>query len=58
VAGHLAGRNPDYAGRRFEDVEADLRCGWDDRVAEQCGEWPAMRGYAQAAFERARAGRS
>ena len=54
VAGHLAGRNPDYAGRSFEDVESDLRCGWNGDVAQQCGEWPAVRRYARAAFDRAR----
>lgn len=54
VAGHLAGRNPEYAGRAFEDVESDLRCGWSDEVIEQCGEWPAVRRYARVAFDRAR----
>lgn len=54
VAGHLAGRNPDYGGRSFEEIEGDLRCGWTGRVVEQCGEWPAVRGHARAAFERAR----
>jgi hypothetical protein len=54
VAGHLAGRNPEYAGRSFENVESDLRCGWNSDVAEQCGEWPAVRRYARAAFDRAR----
>jgi hypothetical protein len=55
VAGHLAGRNPDYAGRSFDDVEGDLRCGWSDDVASRCGDWPAVRPYARAAFERSRA---
>jgi hypothetical protein len=26
--GHIAGRNPDYKGRAFDDVEPDLRRGW------------------------------
>jgi hypothetical protein len=56
VAGHLAGRNPEYADRSFESVESDLRCGWNADVAQQCGEWPAVRGYARAAFDRARGG--
>ena len=56
VAGHLAGRNPDYAGRSFEQVEGDLRCGWGDDVAARCGEWPSVRDSARAAFERARGG--
>ncbi|MFN2565133.1 MAG: hypothetical protein ABR499_09020 [Gemmatimonadaceae bacterium] len=55
VAGHLAGRNPEYVGRSFEQVEADLQCGWHGDVAKRCAEWPAVRGYARAAFDRARA---
>lgn len=54
VTGHLAGRNPEYAGRSFEEVEADLQRGWSDEVARRCGEWRAMRGFSRAAFERAR----
>ena len=57
IAGHLAGRNPDYRGRTFEEVEADLRRGWNDDVSRQLGEWPAVRGYARTAFERARGDR-
>ncbi len=55
VAGHLAGRNPDYVGRSFEQVEADLQCGWHGDVAKRCADWPAVRGYARSAFDRARA---
>ena len=54
VAGHLAGRNPDYAGRTFEQIEPDLQRGWTDDVAKKHGPWPAVRGYARAAFDRAR----
>ena len=54
VTGHLAGRNPEYAGRSFEDVESDLRGGWTADVSQQCGEWQAMRRYARVAFDRAR----
>ncbi|HSM06462.1 MAG TPA: hypothetical protein VK858_17700 [Longimicrobiales bacterium] len=28
--GHVAGRNPDYAGRRFEAIEPDIREQWED----------------------------
>lgn len=55
VAGHLAGRNPDYSGESFEDVEPDLRRGWSGDVSKRFGEWPTARSYARAAFERARA---
>ena len=58
VAGHLAGRNPDYATRGFEEIESDLQCGWSDELADQCGQWPAVRGFARSAFDRARAGSS
>jgi len=54
VAGYLAGRNPDYAAQSFEDVEGDLKCGWGTDIVRHCGEWPAVRGYARSAFERAR----
>ena len=56
AAGHLAGRNPDYANRSFDEIEADLQRGWTDDVAKQHGQWPAVRGYARAAFERVRSG--
>jgi hypothetical protein len=54
VAGHLAGRNPEYAGRSFEQIEPDLRRGWSDEVATQVGEWSTVRSFALTAFERAR----
>src|ERR671929_1615615 len=54
VLGHLAGRNPDYAGRSFEETEDDLRRGWNDDISKQYGQWSTVRGYARAAFERAR----
>jgi hypothetical protein len=49
VAGHLAGRS-------FEDLESDLKCGWGTEIVQHCGEWPGVRRYAQAAFDRARNG--
>jgi hypothetical protein len=56
AAGHLASRNPAYAGRSFDEVEADLRRGWTDDLARQHGEWSAVRGYARTAYDRARGG--
>ena len=56
LAGHLAGRNPDYAGHTFEQVESDLRCGWGTEIVSHCGEWPSVRRYARVAFDRARSG--
>jgi hypothetical protein len=54
ITGHLAGRNPEYAGQSFEDVESDLRCGWSTDIVRHCGEWPGVRRYARAGFDRAR----
>jgi hypothetical protein len=56
VTGHLAGRNPDYSGRTFDQIEPDLQRGWGDDVARRHGQWPAVRGYARTAFDRARRG--
>lgn len=46
--GHIAGRNPDYQGRAFDDVEPDLRRGW--RYENR--DYDAMRPYVQYGFER------
>jgi len=56
AVGHLAARNPDYAGRSFDEVEADLERGWGEDLTHRLGPWPAVRGYARAAFDRARGG--
>ncbi len=56
--GHLARRNPDYAGRRFEDIEPELERGWSDELRRRYGDWAGMRGYARAAYEREERGRS
>ncbi len=58
AAGHLAARNPEYAGRSFDQGESDLRRAWTDDIAQQHGQWPAVRGYARAAFDRARGTRT
>src|SRR5688572_9270277 len=52
--GHLAGRNPDYAGRKFEDVETDLQRGWTGDVAAKHGDWTTVRPYARDAYDRRR----
>jgi uncharacterized protein (TIGR02271 family) len=50
--GHVAGFNPDYAGRSFEEIEPDLRRGWTDDVVERSDDWESVRGYARDAYER------
>ena len=56
IVGHLAGRNPDYAGKSFEEVEPDLQRSWTADAVTRHTEWPAVRTYARRAFERARNG--
>lgn len=46
--GHVAGRNPDYSGRSFDDVDRDLRAGWKhDRY-----DYDTMRPYVREGYER------
>ena len=52
--GHLAALNPDYASRTFDDVEPDLRRGWNAGVTERHGAWDEAREHARSAYERAR----
>src|SRR5512132_1540970 len=52
--GHIAGMNPDYSGRSFDEVEGDLRRGWTDDVSARYGAWDSVRGYARDAYERGR----
>jgi hypothetical protein len=52
--GHLAGRNPEYQGRSFEEVEADLQRGWTSDVSARHGDWTQVRHYARDAYERGR----
>jgi hypothetical protein len=55
LLGHVAGRNPDYHGRPFDEVEPDLRHGWTDDVGARHGSWDQVREYARHAYERSRA---
>jgi hypothetical protein len=50
--GHLASRNPDYRGRDFDSVEADLRRGWSDDIGSRHGDWSSVRGYAREGYTR------
>ncbi|HWZ61240.1 MAG TPA: hypothetical protein VNW46_19820 [Gemmatimonadaceae bacterium] len=54
--GYLAGANPDWTGRRFDDVEAELRRGWETVALRLCS-WESVRDYARDTFDSARAGR-
>ena len=54
--GHLAGRNPEYANRNFDEIEGDLQRGWTSDVSARHGDWSSVRPYARDAFERGRTG--
>ena len=46
--GHIAGRNPDYRTRSFDDVETDLRRGWTDKDRD----YDSMRPFVREGYER------
>ena len=46
--GALARRNPDYEGRRFEDVEPELRRGWRD---DSHHGWEDVRHFVHRGYE-------
>ena len=49
--GHLAGVNPDYEGRSFDNIEGELRNAY--ATADQ-RDWNDVRGYARDAYSRGR----
>jgi hypothetical protein len=46
--GHIAGRNPDYRGRSFEEVEPELRAGWNESEYD----YDQMRPHVREGYER------
>jgi hypothetical protein len=46
--GHVAGRNPSYRGRGYDEIETDLRKGWKHRDRD----FDTMRPYVRTGFER------
>lgn len=48
--GHLASENPDYSGRNFETIEADLQRGWTNDLRARHGDWSTVRPFAEEAF--------
>ncbi len=49
--GHVAGTDDAYAGRSFDDAEADLRRGYETH-AQGAQPWTAVRGHARDAYAR------
>lgn len=48
--GHLAGSNPDYQGRSFDEVENELQTAWTADHAQQYGDWTAVRDYISTGY--------
>jgi len=48
--GHIAGENPEYKGKTFEAIEADLQRGWSNDLRARHGDWAAVRPYAEEAY--------
>src|SRR5687767_12266635 len=48
--GHLASENPDYSGRNFETIEADLQRGWTNDLRARHGDWSTVRPFAEEAY--------
>lgn len=46
--GHVAGRNPDYSGRSFDEVEPDLRAGWKSTEHD----YDRLRPHVREGYER------
>lgn len=46
--GHVAGRNPSYRGRSYDEVEADLRKGWKHKDRD----FDTMRPYVRQGYDR------
>ena len=55
--GYLASRNPEYAGRSFEDIEPHLERGWTGNGVDG-SDWNDMRDYARTAYVRGAASQS
>jgi hypothetical protein len=48
--GHLASENPDYSGKNFETIEADLQRGWTNDIRARHGDWSQARPFAEEAY--------
>lgn len=46
--GHVAGRNPDYRSRSFDDVETDIRRGWTSKDRD----YDSLRPFVREGFDR------
>ena len=54
--GYAAGADERFRGRRFDEIENDLRVEWDNDYASQSGSWDSVRGYVNRAYQRGQEG--
>jgi hypothetical protein len=52
--GYLASINPDYEGKSFDEIEAELERGWTSDPASGRDEWGKVRHFAADGYELAR----
>jgi hypothetical protein len=48
--GRLARLNPDYEGRSFDEVDAELSHGWTRDLCARYGEWPTVRHFVREGY--------
>jgi hypothetical protein len=51
--GHVARRNPGYAGRSFADIEDELRRGWKEDAEGRFRTWDDVRPFISAGYDEA-----
>ena len=49
--GHMAGSNPDYQGRSFDEVETDLKRTWTPEYTTAFGEWNDVRDAVSTGYQ-------
>jgi hypothetical protein len=51
--GHLARKNPDYSGRRFDEIEPELRRGWQDETGAEgrYRSWDDVRPFISCGYD-------
>lgn len=50
--GHIAALNPDYRGCSFDDIEGDLRSGWESQPQTPALGWDQVKGYVEEGYTR------
>lgn len=48
--GHVAAQNPDYRGKNFDQIEPDIKRGWNKDMEQQYGSWNDVRGTVGSAY--------